>query len=74
MERVYQVLRIALWCFLGVYIGSSLYQYYDYATHPELYSMPSAPWYTGIFIRGIFTAVMTVILLIAMRVVKKRIS
>ena len=43
MKKLYGFLRILLWCFIGVFLGSSLYQYLDYKAHPGLYEMQSAP-------------------------------
>ncbi len=72
MKKLYDILRIMLWCSIGVFIGSSLYRYYDYQTHLELYAMQSAPWYLSIQIRGIFTAVLVAVIRVAMWIIKKK--
>lgn len=72
MKKLYGFLRILLWCFIGVFLGSSLFRYLDYKTHPGLYEMQSAPWYTAIQIRGLFTVVLVVIILAAIAVIRKK--
>ena len=66
MKKLYGFLRILLWCFIGVFLGSSLYQYLDYKAHP------GAPWYTAIQIRGLFTIVLVVITLAVMAIIRKK--
>lgn len=74
MKKLYNTLKVALWCVVGVFIGTSIYQYIDYHRHPELYALTSAPWYTSIQIGGIFSAAVVLILLLAMRIVKRKIK
>ena len=52
VRKLYRVLRDFLWCMLGVFLGSSLYEYYDYVHHKGLYELKSAPWSTGILTSG----------------------
>lgn len=73
MKKLYHILKMVLWSFIGVFIGSSIFQYYDYKTHPDLYQWQSAPWYLIIEIRGIFTAVIVAAILIAMWIIRKKI-
>jgi hypothetical protein len=63
-----------LWCFVGTFIGTSLYKWYDYKKYPDLYVMQSAPWYLSIEINAIFTLAIVVAILIVMCVVKKKIK
>ena len=72
MEKLYQGLRIFLWCLIGVFIGSSLYQYIHYKAHPEIYQWQSAPWYTSIEVRGLFTVIAAAVVLGIMRLIKRR--
>ena len=71
MERSYAVLKIFLGCSVGVFWGSCIYQYYHFRTHPALYAMQSAPWYTRLEVQGLYTAVLAVILLAVMRCIRK---
>ena len=66
------ILVAAVGLFIGVFLGSSLYQYLDYKAHPGLYEMQSAPWYTAIQIRGLFTVVLVVITLAVMAIIRKK--
>ena len=47
MKQLYQTLKIFLGCSVGVFLGSCIYQYDHFRTHPALYAMQSAPWYTA---------------------------
>lgn len=71
MKKCYQILKMSIWCLIGVFIGSSMFQYYDYKTHPGYYEWQSAPWYLIIEIRGIFTVILVVILLLVMLMIRK---
>ncbi len=56
MKRLNKFLNILMGAFVGVFLGRCIYVCWDYAAHPELYAMQSAPWYTSILVYGIFTA------------------
>lgn len=71
MKKLYSTLKITLQCVVGVFAGTSIYQYIDYRRHPGLYALTSAPWYTSIQISGIFTVVAVLLLLLAMQIVKR---
>ncbi len=72
MKKLYQILRILLWCLIGVFTGSSIYQYYDYTKHPDLYVLTSAPWYLSIQISGTITFIAVLLILCVMWVVKRK--
>lgn len=72
MKKLYSILRMVLWCFIGVFVGSSIYQYYDYKAYPGLYALQSAPWYLAVMVRGIFTAVIVVVILAVMWIIRKK--
>lgn len=72
MKKLYFLLRIMLWSFIGVFIGSSLFKWYDYKTHPGLYAMQSAPWYLSIEISAIFTVIVVIVILIIMWMIRKK--
>lgn len=55
-KRLNNALNIVIGSFAGVFIGHSVYKYYDYMKHPDLYMIQSAPWYTSIKIYGLGTA------------------
>ena len=72
MKKLYQILRTAILCIVGVFIGTSIYQYIDYRQRPGLYALTSAPWYTSIQIGAVFTVVAVLLLLLAIRSVKRK--
>lgn len=71
MQKLYNTLETALWSFIGVFLGAGLFRYGDWRAHPGLYA--SAPWYAGLLPLGALTAGATALLLLAMRLVKRRI-
>lgn len=74
VKTLYHILRIVLWSSIGVFIGSSVFTWYDYKTHPGLYEIQSAPWYLGIQVYGIYTLVTVVIVLLLMWMIRKKIK
>lgn len=72
MKKLYQILRTAILCVVGVFAGTSIHQYIDYRQRPGLYALTSAPWHTSIQSDAIFTAAVVLILLLAMRIVKRK--
>jgi hypothetical protein len=72
MKKLYHLLKIALWCFVGIFIGSSIGQYFDYKKNSGLYAAQSVPWYLDIEIQGIFTVMIILALFIMMQIIKKK--
>lgn len=72
MNKLYRFLGIAVWSFIGVFIGSSIYTFYDYRTHPELYAMRSAPWYLSIRLGAVFTLVFVAVFLLLRWVLRRK--
>lgn len=65
MKKLNTILNIIMGTFVGIFIGHGIYVAWNFKTHPELYAMQSAPWYTSILVYGIFTlAVLGVCILI----------
>ena len=52
MKKLYGILKAALGCFLGVFLGMTTYTCWDYRAHPGLYALQSAPWYLSIQIHA----------------------
>lgn len=61
MRKFNKVLNIVMSSFSGVFIGYSIYQYFDYKRNPGLYEIQSAPWHTGIKIYALVTLVILLI-------------
>ena len=73
-KRISQVLNIVIATAIGVFIGHGIYVYWDFRSHPGLYAMSSAPWYTSILVYGGFTVAVIVICLGIKFALRKRIS
>lgn len=71
MKRVNQILNIIMGGFVGVFIGHSMYKYWDFHTHPGLYAIQSAPWHTSILIDGIFTFIVLAICIVLKAIFRK---
>lgn len=39
MKKLYQILRTAILCVVGVFAGTSIHQYIDYRQRPGLYAL-----------------------------------
>ena len=55
-NRLNTFLNCVIGAFTGVFLAESIYTYWDYKTHPELYAVTSAPWYTTILLFGVVSA------------------
>ncbi len=55
MKRLHTVLNTIMGAFFGVWIGHGIYVLWDFKSHPALYAMQSAPWYTSILVHGAVT-------------------
>ena len=73
MKKLYSVLSTFLWCTVGAFICRCIYQIYDYIHYRELYETYSAPWYTGILLSTVITAMIVIICLILMYFIKRKI-
>lgn len=71
MKQLYRVLKILLWCVIGVFLGTSIYRCWDFHARPSLYALTSAPWYTDILLSGTCTAALVIILLILMYCIRR---
>ena len=75
LNRMSKILTIIMGCLIAAFIGYGLYKYWDYQTHPDLYAVQSAPWYTSLMIYGVGLLVVLVIcaiLKVALRVKMRR--
>ena len=72
MKKLYTLLNAAFWCFIGVFLGVSLYTCWDYHAHPGLYELQSEPWYMCIQIHAVFTVAACGILALGMWILRKK--
>ena len=74
MKTLNWILNIIIGAVVGVFIGNGIYVFWDFKTHPDLYVVRSAPWYTSILFVGIETAVVLVIVIIIKLIIRKRLK
>ena len=72
-KKVNQILNIIMGSFIGIFIGSGLYKCWHFRKYPGLYAMQSAPWYTSIFINGLFTLLLLTICMIVKAILIEKI-
>ncbi len=72
LEKLNRFLNYVFWSFVGVFIGFSIYDLWDYKAHPDLYAMQSAPWYTDILVRGTIVAVILAAFIIAKLIIRNK--
>lgn len=76
MKKWNAVINVIMGAFMGVFLGRTGYVIWNFKTHPERFAMQSAPWYTSIWVDGIFTlailAVCILVKLILRSVAKKK--
>lgn len=59
---------------IGIFISSSIYKYYDFKTHPDLYMVNSAPWHLSIEIHALFTVIICAITIIIKYIIKRKLK
>lgn len=74
LKKLDFILNIVIGSFIGVFVGRGIFVFWDYKTHPDLYAMQSAPWYTGILVCGIFTAAVLMLAVIVKLVIRKKVK
>jgi hypothetical protein len=57
---------------IGGLIGRGIYVIWDFKTHPELYAVQSAPWYTSILVYGAFTLVVLLVCTVIKAMIKSK--
>lgn len=67
-----QILNVIIGTFIGVFIGNGIYKFWDFNSHPDLYAIQSAPWYTGIILQGIITVIVVAISIIIKLIIKRK--
>ena len=72
LKKINFILNIVIGSFIGVFIGYTIYVFWDYTTHSDLYATQSAPWYTSILIYGIVTFIILIVGTAMKMVIRKR--
>lgn len=73
LKRVNQILNTIIGAFIGVFIGHGIYIFWDFNSHPDLYAMQSAPWYTSIVLYGVMMVIVVAIAVVIKLIIKKKI-
>lgn len=74
MKKVYDFLGLLIGVCIGVFLGHSIYTFWEYKSFPGLYAMQSAPWYTSILVYGLFAAISVTALLLIRLALRKKIG
>lgn len=72
MKRLNTILNTVIGASAGVFIGYSIYTFWDFKTHPGLYALTSAPWYSSILMHGAVTLAVLVICVVIKVVMKRK--
>ena len=73
-RKINTFLNCAIGAFMGVFIAESISTYWDYKTHPKIYEVTSAPWYTSILLFGIITLAIILIALAIKLIIRRKIK
>lgn len=74
LNKINSFLNTLMGSCIGVFIGHSIYSFWDFKTHPGLYAMCSAPWYTGIWVYGIFTLLVLISVTVVKLIIRNKIN
>lgn len=73
LKRANQILNTIIGAFVGVFIGHGIHTFRDFNSHPDLYAMQSAPWYTSIISYGVMTVIVVAIAVVIKLIIRKKI-
>ncbi len=74
LKKINIVLNLIISSFIGVFVGQGIYIFYDYKTHPSLYEMQSAPWYTSVLVYGIITILVLITAISIKRIIQRKLK
>lgn len=74
LTKLNSLLNIIMGTQVGVFIGHTLFAYFHYQRHLDLYAMQSAPWYTSTIIYGTVTAIVLLIMIVLKYIVMKKLK
>ena len=70
--KINTFLNCVIGAFVGVFLKESIFTYWDYKTHPEIYAVTSAPWYTAILLFGLITLAIILVALVIKLIIRIR--
>lgn len=71
MKRANQILNTVIGVCVGIWIGHGLYTFWDFKSHPNVYAVQSAPWYTSVILYGVITAIVVATAFVIKWILKK---
>lgn len=74
LRKLNSFLNIVIGSFIGVFIGFGIYKFWHFKTHPNLYAMQSAPWYTELLLYGALVAVLVVVCIILKLIIGRKLK
>ena len=73
-QKFNAILNFIICTLVGAFIAEGIYKYWDYKTHPDLYAVSSAPWYTAIQIFGVVVASVVVVAIILKIIIRIKVK
>lgn len=70
MKKLNNILNIIMGSVMGAFIGHCLGITWNFKTHPDLYAMQSAPWYTSLLVDGAFVLVVLLVCIVIKVIIK----
>ena len=70
MKKLNHILTILMDSLVAFFIGNTLYLFWHYKTHPGLYAVQSAPWYTGVLLHGAVTVVLLLVCAVGKAIIR----
>ncbi len=74
LKKINSILNVIIGSSIGVFIGHGIYVFWDYKTHPDLYAMQSALWYTSILVYGLFTIVALIVGIMIKLIIRRKLK
>lgn len=72
LERLNIILNYMIGSLIGVFIGHSIYKYFDYTKNPGLYEMGAVSWYTSIQSNGLAVALIVFVAIIIKFIIRRK--
>lgn len=57
---------------VGIFIGHSIYQYWDFKSNPDMYVSQSAPCYTSIMLWGAVTVIVLAVAVMIKAIIRRK--
>lgn len=72
LKKLYTLLDLLAATAAGVYLGGSVWRWYDYTKHPQFYVSQSAPWYLSIEVNGLILLLFLLLLWLIRWFIRRR--